>query len=92
MTNIELKAKIQYIFNSISLDKEHKNTIIDIINDVINDVINAITDKTSNISKVNIINTDIKTIEPLNEDDDISVVIDKVNSIIYTLNKIIDNK
>lgn len=88
MTNIELKAKIQYIFNSISLDKEHKNTIIDIINDVIN----AITDKTSDISKMNIVNTDIKTIEPLNEDDDISVVIDKVNSIIYTLNKIIDNK
>lgn len=88
MTNIELKAKIQYIFNSISLDKEHKNTIIDIINDVIN----AIIDKTSDTSKVNIVNTDIKTIEPLNEDDDISVVIDKVNSIIYTLNKIIDNK
>lgn len=88
MTNIELKAKIQYIFNSISLDKEHKNTIIDIINDVIN----AITDKTYDTSKVNIVNTDIKTIEPLNEDDDISVVIDKVNSIIYTLNKIIDNK
>ena len=88
MTNIELKAKIQYIFNSISLDKEHKNTIIDIINDVIN----ATTDKTSDTSKVNIVNTDIKTIEPLNEDDDISVVIDKVNSIIYTLNKIIDNK
>lgn len=88
MTNIELKAKIQYIFNSISLDKEHKNTIIDIINDVIN----AITDKTFDTSKMNIVNTDIKTIEPLNEDDDISVVIDKVNSIIYTLNKIIDNK
>lgn len=88
MTNIELKAKIQYIFNSISLDKEHKNTIIDIINDVIN----TITDKTSDTSKVNIVNTDIKTIEPLNEDDDISVVIDKINSIIYTLNKIIDNK
>lgn len=88
MTNIELKAKIQYIFNSISLDKEHKNTIIDIINDVIN----AITDKASDSSKVNIVNTDIKTIEPLNEDDDISVVIDKVNSIIYTLNKIINNK
>lgn len=88
MTNIELKAKIQYIFNSISLDKEHKNTIIDIINDVIN----TITDKTSDTSKMNIVNTDIKTIEPLNEDDDISVVIDKVNSIIYTLNKIIDNK
>ena len=88
MTNIELKAKIQYIFNSISLDKEHKNTIIDIINDVIN----TITDKTSDTSKMNIVNTDIKTIEPLNEDDDISIVIDKVNSIIYTLNKIIDNK
>ena len=88
MTNIELKAKIQYIFNSISLDKEHKNTIIDIINDVIN----TITDKTSDTSKMNIVNTDIKTIDPLNEDDDISVVIDKVNSIIYTLNKIIDNK
>ena len=88
MTNIELKAKIQYIFNSISLDKEHKNTIIDIINDVIN----TITDKTSYTSKMNIVNTDIKTIESLNEDDDISVVINKVNSIIYTLNKIIDNK
>ncbi len=88
MTNIELKAKIQYIFNSISLDKEHKNTIIDIINDIVN----VITDKTFDISKMNIVNTDIKTIEPLNEDDDISVVIDKVNSIIYTLNKIIDNK
>lgn len=79
MTNIELKAKIQYIFNSISLDKEHKNTIIDIINDIIN----VITDKISDTSKMNIVNTDIKTIEPLNEDDDISVVIDKVNSIIY---------
>lgn len=79
MNKKSINARIQHLFNSISLNSAQKKVIIDVINEIIDSI------EKDNNSKTNV---QFDKIELLNQDDDITVVINKVNAIINNINKL----
>ena len=83
MNKKSINARLQYLFNSISLDCNQKKIIIDVINEIVDSI------EKNNNNKENI---QFDKIDLLNQDDDIIVVIDKINTIINNINKLFINK
>lgn len=85
-----LSNKLLSIFNTLNLNKTQKTVLIYIIEQIMD----AIITNTNEIDNINdsISNSNAEEIELLNEDDDITAVINKVNTIINNLNqKVINN-
>lgn len=85
-----LSNKLLSIFNTLNLNKTQKTVLIYIIEQIMDAIINN-TNEIDNINE-SISNGNTEEIELLNEDDDITAVINKVNTIINNLNqKVINN-
>ena len=83
MNKKSINARLQHLFNSISLNCNQKKIIIDVINEIVDSI------EKNNNNKENI---QFDKIDLLNQDDDIIVVIDKINTIINNINKLSINK
>lgn len=81
MNTIEINAKLQLIFNSVSLSSYQKKLITDIVTDIINNI-NTNEYNTKNNNKIN---KEISEIESLDEDATIEDVIYSFNHLLSIL-------
>lgn len=84
MNTIEINAKLQLIFNSVSLSSYQKKLITDVVTDIINNININKYDNTKN-TKNNKINKLISEIESINENATIEDVIYNFNHLLYIL-------
>ncbi len=84
MNTIEINAKLQLIFNSVSLSSYQKKLITDVVTDIISNINTDKCDITKN-NNDNKINKELSEIESLDEDATIEDVIYNFNHLLSIL-------